>query len=90
MTNPDQFETDNLYLGAFLLLKKIDKIGYTVNERSHVTFQFADKEQCEQLRAQYELSDVSISIPDYLMYLDRLRDVVSIALGRPTRPARRI
>jgi hypothetical protein len=86
MTDLDTFETDNLYLGAFLMLKKIDKVGNSTDERGHVTFKFADVEVCNQLRAQYELSDVTISIPDYLMYLDRLRDIVNF--GRPRRQRR--
>ena len=87
---PDQFETDNLYLGAFLLLRKIDKIGYTVDERGHITFQFADHDQCEQLRAEYELAEVTISLPDYLMYLDRLRDIITQVLGRPSKRQKRV
>ena len=76
MGEEDIFVTDNLYLSAFLSLQRIERVGYSRDERGRVTFKFAGKETCDQLRARYELSEVSISIPEFVMHLNRLRDIV--------------
>ena len=76
MGEEDIFVTDNLYLSAFLSLQRIERVGYSRDERGRVTFKFAGKEPCDQLRARYELSEVPISIPEFVMHLNRLRDIV--------------
>jgi len=76
MADEDIFSTDNLYLAAFLMVKRIERVGNSRDERGRVTFKFAGKQECEQLRAQYELSEVTVSIPELVMHLNRLRDIV--------------
>jgi len=70
------FKTDNVYLAAFLAVRRMERLTYSVDENGRYTFIFADHDTCDQLRSQYELTEVQISMPDFIMHVNRLRDII--------------
>lgn len=72
----DIYETDDLWLAAFLRVSRVDLLGHRRDERRHVFFRFAGQVECQQLRAIYLLGDVTLSLADFRMHLNRLLDIV--------------